>query len=70
MRLTGCSERRYLGSRFTGALSHVRIVLRDKLVIRAISRSDFLSRKYIRRILPIIAMVITSFSLLVKNSAG
>jgi len=38
-------------------LSHLRTVLRDKLVSRTISRTDFFSRKYIRLTLPIMAMV-------------
>jgi hypothetical protein len=51
--------RRYLGSPVTGAVNHFCTVLRDKLVIRAISRTDFFWRKCSRRTLPIIAMVIT-----------
>jgi hypothetical protein len=42
--------------------SKLRIVLRAKPVRFAISCSDILSRKYIRRILPKISMVITLFS--------
>ena len=52
----------------TGALSHLRTVLRDKLVSRTISRTDFFSRKYIRRTLPIMAMVITPSPLLRKEA--
>ena len=48
------------------ALRHVRTVLRDKPVRLAISCSDTLSRKYIRRILPNISMVITLFVLCPK----
>ncbi len=43
--------------------------LRDKLVSRTISRTDFFSRKCIRRTLPIMAMVITPSPLL-KKEAG
>jgi hypothetical protein len=43
-------------------LNHLRTVLRDKLVRFVISCSDILSRKYIRRILPIISIVITFLS--------
>jgi hypothetical protein len=67
--LLGWAARRYLGSLSTGVLSHLRIVLRDRLVMRAIVLTDLPSRKCIRRIFPIIAMVITSIFLLVKNSA-
>jgi hypothetical protein len=44
-------------------------VLRDKLVSRTISRTDFFWRKYIRLTLPIMAMVITPSPLL-KKEAG
>ena len=40
--------------------------MRDKLVSRTISRTDFFSRKYIRRTLPIMPMVITPSPLLKK----
>jgi len=43
----------------SGALTHLRIVLRANPVRLAISCSDSLSRKYIRRILPIISILIT-----------
>jgi len=46
------------------------IVLRDRLVSRAISLIDFPCRKCIERILPIMAMVITPDSLLHKKAAG
>ena len=64
--LLGASLRRYFGSSSTAAFSHLRTVLRDKLVSRTISRTDFFSRKYIRRTLPIMAMVITPSLLLEK----
>jgi hypothetical protein len=47
----------------------LRIVLRDRLVIRAISLIDFYWRKYNRRIFPIMAMVITPRPLR-RNAAG
>jgi hypothetical protein len=47
----------------------LRTVLRDKLVSRAISQTDFFSRKNIRLTSPIMAMVITFFPLL-KKEAG
>jgi hypothetical protein len=65
----GVSLRRYRGSSSTGALSHLRTVLRDRLVSRTISRTDLFSRKYIRLTLPIMAMVITPSPLL-KKEAG
>ena len=49
-------------------LSHLRTVLRDKLVSRTISRTDFFSRKYIRLTLPIMAMVISPSPLLEKEA--
>ena len=52
-----------------GAQSHLRTVLRDKLVIRAISRTDFFWRCRIRRTFPIMTMVITPHPLL-KKAAG
>jgi len=61
--------RRYLGSSSTAALSHLRTVLRDKLVSRTISRTEFFLRKNIRLTLPITAMVITPSPLL-KKEAG
>jgi hypothetical protein len=67
--LPGAGLRRYLGSSSTGALSHLRTVLRDRLVSRTISRTDFFWRKYIRLTLPIMAMVITPSPLL-KKEAG
>ena len=67
--LPGASLRRYRGSSSTGALSHLRTVLRDMLVSRTISRTDFFWRKNIRLTLPIIAMVITRSPLL-KKEAG
>jgi hypothetical protein len=67
--LPGASLRRYLGSSCTAAFTHLRTVLRDKLVSRTISRTDFFSRKYIRLTLPIMAMVITPSPLL-KKEAG
>jgi hypothetical protein len=45
------------------------IVLRDRLVARAISLIDLPCRKRIERILPIMAMVITPSSPLHKNAA-
>jgi hypothetical protein len=60
--LLACGCRRYFGSPFSGASSHLLIVFRDKLVIRDISRIDFPWRWYIRLILPIMAMVITPAS--------
>jgi hypothetical protein len=42
--------------------------LRDKLVSRTISRTDFVSRKCIRLTLPIMAMVITPSPLLTKEA--
>jgi hypothetical protein len=47
---------------FSDVRSQVRIVLRDKPVRFAISCSDNLSRKCIRRIFPNISMVITFLS--------
>ena len=67
--LPAASLRRYFGSSSTGAFSHLRTVLRDKLVNPKISRTDFFSRKYIRLTLPIMAMVITPSPLL-KKEAG
>jgi len=67
--LPGASMRRYLGSSSTAALSHLRTVLRDKLVSRTISRTEFFLRKNIRLTLPITAMVITPSPLL-KKEAG
>jgi hypothetical protein len=67
--LRGCVPRRYFGSLCIGALNHLRTVLRDKLVMRAISRTDFFWRCRIRRTLPIMAMVITPYPLL-KKAAG
>ena len=69
MSLPGASLRRYFGSFSTAACNHLRTVLRDKLVSRTISRTDSFSRKYIRRTLPIMAMVITPAPLL-KKEAG
>ena len=66
MSLPGTSLRRYLGSASTGVFNHLRTVLRDKLVSRTISRTDFFWRKNIRRTLPIMAMVITPSPLLKK----
>ena len=61
--LLGTLLLRYFGGAASlGALTHLRIVLRDKPVRFAISCSDNLSRKYIRRILPNISMVITLLS--------
>ena len=57
------------GSPVTGFRNHLRTVLRDKLVIRAISLTDFCWRKCNRRTFPIMAMVITPRPLL-KNPAG
>ncbi len=57
------------GSPVTGFRNHLRIVLRDKLVIRPISLTDFCWRKCNRRTFPIMAMVITPRPLL-KNPAG
>ena len=68
--LVGISRRRYFGSAPCGAFSHFLIVLRDRLVSRAISLIDFPCRKCIERILPIMAMVITPLSLLLKKAAG
>ena len=53
-----------------GVLSHRRTVLRDRPVRLVISCSDTLSRKYIRRILPNISMVITLFVLCPKFRQG
>jgi len=62
------SLRRYFGCVPGAARSHRLIVLRDKLVSLAISLIDFLSRKYMPRILPIKAMVITLCSPAAKPS--
>ena len=62
-KFAGPSCLRYVGgAAFSELLSHLRIVLRDKPVSFVISCSDNPSRKYIRRILPNISMVITSLS--------
>ena len=50
--LVVASLRRYFGCVPGAALSHRLIVLRDKLLSLAISLIDFLSRKYMPRILP------------------
>lgn len=42
--------RRYFGSTTIGATSHLATVLRDSLVVRALSRSEFFPRLCIRRI--------------------
>jgi hypothetical protein len=55
-------RRQYFGVAPCGAFSHLLIVLRDRLVRRAISLIDTPSRKYNRRILPSKAMVITPSS--------
>ena len=57
--LHGRSSRRYFCSVWDGSASHLLMVLRDKLVIREISRMDFFWRRNIRRTLPSMAMVIT-----------
>jgi hypothetical protein len=57
--LPGRRARRYLGSLPCGFLSQALMVLRDRLVRREISDRDSPSRKYILRILPNVAMVIT-----------
>lgn len=49
---------------------NIRSVLRDRLVRRAISLIGNFPRKCMRWILAYMLMVITSSSLLVKNSAG
>jgi len=67
--LPGREPRWYFGSPVTGVRNHLRTVLRDKLVIRAISLTDFCWRKCNRRTFPIMAMVITPRPLL-KNPAG
>ena len=54
------AERSYFGSWTCSMRRYLRTVLRDRLVVREISRTDFSWRKRIRRILPIIVMVITS----------
>lgn len=48
-----------LGFAPKGALSHLAIVLHESPIIREISRSDFLPRLCLRRILPIMSMVTT-----------
>ncbi|MNI90596.1 hypothetical protein D3C73_1481380 [compost metagenome] len=64
--LLGRGSRRYFGASFTGARSHLETVLRDSPVLRAISRSDSLSLACSRRILPIMSMVITPRTPLLK----
>jgi len=54
------ASRRYCGSSTFFTRRYLRTVLRDKLVARTISRTDFFSRKCIHRTLPVMAMVITS----------
>jgi hypothetical protein len=48
----------------------LRTVLRARLVASAISRTDFLSWRCIRSTLPIMAMVITPDTPLLKKAAG
>ena len=64
--LFGRASRRYFGASATGARSHFDTVLRDSPVMRAISRSDSLSLTCSRRILPIMSMVITPRTPLLK----
>jgi len=64
--LFGRGSRRYFGALLTDACSHFETVLRDSPVMRAISRSDSLSLTCSRRILPIMSMVITPRTPLLK----
>ena len=50
--------------------THFATVLRDNLVVRAISRPAFFLPRFIGRILPIMSMVITPRPPLLKHSAG
>ena len=52
------------------SFSHLATVFLDRPVALAISRFVFLSRRYIRLILPIMSMVITLFIPLLKKTAG
>jgi hypothetical protein len=49
----------YLGASALPMRRYLRTVLRDRLVARTISLTDFFSRRCIRKTLPIMAMVIT-----------
>ena len=64
------SLRLYFGAASNGSRSHFEIVFLESPVRRAISRTDFLSRRCIRRTLPIMSMVITPCSRLLKKAAG
>jgi hypothetical protein len=55
-----CYSDPYFGSVPSGFRNQALMVLRDRLVRREISDRDRPSRKYILRILPNVAMVITS----------
>ena len=68
--LMGASSRRLRrGSSTLSVRRYLRTVLRDRLVASAISRTDFLSRRCIRSTLPIMAMVITPDTPLLKKAA-
>src|ERR1700677_2695855 len=60
--LVSLGGRVYFNSERSGSFSHFLIVLRDRLVLRAISLIDAFSRKCIRRTLAYMLMVITSKS--------
>jgi hypothetical protein len=66
----GTGSRRYFGSSTFASRSYFRTVLRDRLVALTISRTDFFSRRCIRRTLPIMAMVITPRTPLLEKEAG
>ena len=57
------------GSSTLSVRRYLRTVLRAKLVASAISRTDFLSRRCMRSTLPIMAMVITPDTPLLKKAA-
>jgi len=65
--LLGASSRRLRrGSSTRSVRRYLRTVLRARLVAFTISRTDFLSRRCIRSTLPIMAMVITPDTPLLK----